>query len=124
MDAEKAGRTPDARSLEKCAAYVAARGALDTIVRTSRRWPELMGIEARIAALEMVRAVVDGVTCEPESVRRRRCARDAMTSALRVAALCDVARATGVDDVALEEAERATSRAVSVLALFFHASRG
>jgi hypothetical protein len=47
-----------------------------------------------------------------------------MASALGVAALCDVARATGVDDIALEEAERAISRAVSVLALFFHASAG
>jgi hypothetical protein len=124
MDAEQADRGSHGRSLARCAAYVAARGALDTITRTSRRWPELMAIEARIAALEMVRAVVDGLGCEVESARRRRCARDAMASALRVAALCDVARATGVDDVALEEAARATSRAVSVLALFFHASAG
>ena len=47
-----------------------------------------------------------------------------MASALQVAALCDVAHASGVDDVALEEAQRATGRAVGVVALFFHANAG
>ena len=111
-------------SLSRCAAYVAARVALEALCRTTTRWPATLAHEARLAGLEMVRAVAVGVGYEWGSAPRRRCARSAMASALQVAALCDVARATGVDDLALDEAQRTTSRAIGVLALFFHAQAG
>jgi hypothetical protein len=111
-------------ALSHCAAYVASRAALEALCRTTTRWPETLAHEARLAGLEMVRAVAVGVGHAWGSAARRRCARTAMASALQVAALCDVAQATGVEDVALDDAHRATSRAIGVLALFFHAHAG
>lgn len=107
---------------ERCAAYVATRGALEAVQRAAHTWPDELAVPACTAAIASVRAMAESLDQPPASPARRRCVRDALVIALGVAAACDVAHALGHDDDALAEAQRAASRAISMLGMFLHAS--
>jgi hypothetical protein len=108
--------------LDRCAAYVAARGALAAIHRAATSWPDGLAGQARDAAIGAVRATAEGIGHAHASAGRRRCVRDALHAALELAATCDVARAFGFGNAALDEAHRDAGRAIAMLGLLLHAN--
>jgi hypothetical protein len=110
-------------SLDRCAAYIASRGALAALHRAAADWPHELAEHARAAALATVTATAAALGHPHASAARRRALRDAIVAAVRLAAACDVAGALGLAcDPALDAAQRASSRAVSLLAMLLHAS--
>jgi hypothetical protein len=107
---------------ERCAAYVATRGALEAVQRAATSWPDELAVPACTAAMASLHAMADSLDQPAASAARRRCVRDALVIALGVAAACDVAHALGHQGDALAEAQRAASRAISMLGMFLHAS--
>jgi hypothetical protein len=107
---------------EKCAAYVAARCAVEALHRAARVWPEELADPAGIAAVALERATADCLDHPPATAARRRCVREAIVIAIGLASACDIARALGLVGDALDDAQRATSRAIALLAMFLHAS--
>jgi hypothetical protein len=108
--------------LDRCAAYVAARDALVAIHDASAAWPSTIAVEARRAAVTAVAITAEGLGHGATTAARRRCIREALASAIAVAATLDVARAAGVDDGSMTAAQHHTGRAVALLALLLHAS--
>ena len=109
-------------SPERCAAYLATRGALAALQRASPDWPDELAARARAAALQAASTTVASLGHDPASAGRRRCLRHALHAAVDIAAACEVARALDARGADLDEAELAASRAISSLALFLHAS--
>jgi hypothetical protein len=109
-------------SLDRCAAYSAARDALAAIHCSSRAWPPQLAGQARQAAVHTIITTAEGIGHVHGTPARRRCLRDALGTALEVAASVDIARAMGVDDDQLDSAQRMAGRSVALLGLFFHAS--
>ena len=108
-------------SLDRCAAYVATRGALEAAHLAVATWPEPLAELARRAATDAVLATADGLAHDRASAARRRALRGALAAALELAASCDVARATGQSGAAFDEAARRAHRAIALLALLLHA---
>ena len=106
-------------TLDRCAAYVAARASAYAIQRESVRWPKRIANHARRLADETIQATTDALKYVPSSALRRRGLRGALGSALETAAACDAARELGIAD---EELLRLTGRTVSLLGMLFHAS--
>lgn len=111
-------------SLDRCAAYVAARGALEAIRHASSTWPSELSEQARLAAIETMVLTADSVEHDHGSPGRRRCVRAALATAIDLAATCDIARALGLDDEDLQQALRLAGRSVAQLAMYFHANAG
>ena len=109
-------------SLDRCAAYVATRGALDAIHRASWGWPAELAEQAKRAAIETVMTTAECVAHAHASAGRRRCLRAAIGTAIELAATCDVACALGLADDELDLAMRLASRSIALLGLFFHAN--
>jgi len=109
-------------SLDRCAAYVAARVALIAVQRAAHGWPDTLSERARRAAVDTMHVTAEAVSHGPGTAGRRRCLRDALTSALGVAASVDVARAMGFGDAALDSAQRTAGRTVALLGMFLHAN--
>jgi four helix bundle protein len=107
-------------SLDRCAAYVAARHALTAIHATVASWPPPLAEQAKRAAIEVVMTTAEGIGHDHASPARRRCLRAAIGSAIEVAAVVDVARAMGYVD--LDRTQRLAGRSVAMLGLFLHAS--
>jgi hypothetical protein len=108
--------------LDRCAAYLATRDALAAIRVAAPGWPAALGESASDAATRAVIATAESLGHAPASPGRRRCVRDALEAALRLAASCDVARAIGVHERALVDPQREAGRAVAMLGLLMHAS--
>jgi len=106
-------------SLDRCAAYVAARHALAAVHASTETWPTPLADQARRAAAEVVMTTAEGIGHDHASPGRRRCLRAAIGSALEVAATVDVARAMGIAGV--ERAQQLAGRSVAMLGLFLHA---
>ena len=109
-------------SPERCAAFVATRGALEAVVRAADIWPDDLAILAREAARQAATTTAESLGHEPASAARRRCLRSALVAAVGLTAACEAARASTRGGEALEEAERAATRAISLLAMFLHAN--
>ncbi len=109
-------------TLDRCAGYVAARSVLLAISRAVERWPTHLAEEARHAAIDTMMTTAESLGYTHGSPGRRRCVRDAITSALAVAGTLDIARAMGYADDELEHAQRTASRAVALLGMFLHAN--
>jgi hypothetical protein len=109
-------------SLDRCAAYVAARAAMATIQRVAAAWPESLAERARRDAITTVQRIAEAVSHDHASPRRRHCLREALRDALAVAAAVDAARAMGKSDDDLLDAQRAAGRSVTLLGLFLHAN--
>ncbi len=109
-------------TLDRCAGYVAARAVLLAISRVADRWPEHLAEEARHAAIDTMMITAEALGYAPGSAGRRRCVRDAITSALAVAAVVDIARALGYEDDDVGHAQQMAGRAVALLGMFLHAN--
>ncbi len=109
-------------SLDRCAAYAAARDAFAAIHASSQIWPHELAGQARQAAIETILITAEGIGHEHGTAARRRCLRDALATALELAATVDIARAMGIYDDSLDSAQRMAGRSVALLGLFFHAS--
>ena len=106
---------------ERCEAYVAARRTLKSVERVTPSWPADLAAQARAAATRTVAMAAEGAALDGPAARRR-CARGALTAAIELAAACDIARALGLVDAELEEAQRDTGRTIALLGLFFRAA--
>lgn len=109
-------------SLDRCAAYVAARAALVAVRRAVDGWPDTLADRARGAAIDTMHVTAEAISHAHGSAGRRRCLRDAITSAIGVAASVDVARAMGFGDAGLDDALRLAGRTVALLGMFLHAN--
>jgi hypothetical protein len=108
-------------SLERCAAYVAARAVLTDVQRAAARWPEALRHRARHAALDTLQLTAQAASHGHDSAGRRQCLREAITTALGVAATIDAARAMGYGGEELAELQRVTGRTIALLGMFLHA---
>ena len=109
-------------SLDRCAAYVAARSALSAVQRVSSCWPDGLAERTRRAAVDTVQVTAEATAHSHGSAGRRRCLRDAITSAVGVAACVDIARAMGHGGAELIHVQRVAGRTVALLAMFLHAN--
>jgi hypothetical protein len=109
-------------SLDRCAAYIAARDALTAIHLTARRWPTPLADRARRAAADTVMTTAECLSHAYGTPARRRCVRAAIGTALETSAAIDVALATGVRDPDLARAQQLAGRSIALLALLFRAS--
>jgi hypothetical protein len=108
-------------SLERCAAYVAARTVLIIVQRIAPQWPETLRHRARHGAADTVQLTAQAAGHGHDSAGRRHCLREAITTALGVAATIDAARAMGYDGDDLAELQRVTGRTIALLGMFLHA---
>ena len=109
-------------SLERCAAYVAARATLTAIQRAIARWPQTLADRTRRAAVSAMDITAQALTHDRLSIGRRRCLRDAITAAVEVATFLDLARAMGFAPDDLDELQRLAGRSIALLAMFLHAT--
>jgi hypothetical protein len=114
----------DFANLDRCAAYVATRAAAVAMHQVSARWPALLADRARGAALEAMQATAEAAAQVAGSTGRRRCLRDAITSAILTAGSLEAAHAMGFGDAELDSLRRTIGRAVALLGMFLHASTG
>ena len=109
-------------SLDRCAAYVAARALLAAVEQVTGSWPIRLAVRARRAASAAVALTAEAAAHGPGSAGRRRCLRDAITSAIGIAAAVDIARASGLGGAELHDVQRVAGRLIALLAMFLHAS--
>jgi hypothetical protein len=109
-------------TLERCAAFVAARSALDCVQRAGRGWPSSLAERARHEASEALRGTAEATTYRHATTDRRRWLRHALTRAVGVTDAVDRARELGFDDDELDELQRLAGRTVALLAMFLHAN--
>jgi hypothetical protein len=108
-------------SLDRCAAYVAARTELTAVQRAAPHWPEVLGRRARRGALDTLRLTAQAAGHGHDTAGRRHCLREAITTALGVAATVDAVRAMGYADDDLVDLQRLTGRTIALLGMFLHA---
>jgi len=85
-------------------------------------WPESLAERTRAAATGTMDTIATALSHERHTSGRRRCLRDALTSAIAVASLVDLARAMGFVSVELDEIQRLAGRSIALLAMFLHAT--
>jgi hypothetical protein len=108
-------------SLERCAAYVAARAVMTSIQRTAPQWPEALSERARRGALDTLQLTAQAAGHGHDSPGRRHCLREAITTALGVAATVDAVGAMGYGGDDLADLQRVTGRTIALLGMFLHA---
>jgi len=109
-------------SLDRCAAYVAARAALIAVQRAAADWPMSLADRARHGATDTLELTARAISHDPASAGRRHCLREAITTALGVTATVDAARAMGFCGDGLIDVQRVTGRTVALLSMLLHAS--
>jgi hypothetical protein len=109
-------------SLDRCAAYVAARATSSAVPGIVAGWPASLAERTRRAAVDAVAITAAALHHDRRSVARRRCLRDAITSAVAVASFVDLARAMGFATGELDELQRLAGRSIALLAMFLHAT--
>ncbi len=117
------GRAPmcEFANLERCAAYVAARAVLTAVQRAAPQWPEALGHRASRGALDTLQLTAQAAGHGHDSAGRRHCLREAITTALGVAATVDAVRAMGYGGDDLADLQRVTGRTIALLGMFLHA---
>jgi hypothetical protein len=108
-------------AIDRCAAYAAARGTLAAIRHVTATWPRDLADEAKRAAQAVVASIAEALGYPHATQARRRCIREAVVVATELSAVCDVARALGIVDDGLVEAQRMTGRMLAMLGMLFHA---
>ncbi len=108
-------------SLERCAAYVAARAVLIAVQRTAPQWPEALSHRAHRGALDTLQLTAQAAHHGHDSAGRRHCLREAITTALGVAATVDAVRTMGYGGDDLADLQRVTGRTIALLGMFLHA---
>ncbi|HET9626659.1 MAG TPA: hypothetical protein VFP84_35090 [Kofleriaceae bacterium] len=113
---------PEFPTLDRCAAFVAARTAASAAARAARHWPIALADRARREAVAAMEVTAEATAHPHASLDRRRCLRAAIARAIGVTDAVDHARALGFADPELDELARAAGRTVALLAMFFHAN--
>jgi hypothetical protein len=108
-------------SLEHCAAYVAARAVLTAVQLAAPQWPEALGHRARHGALDTLQLTARAAHHGHGSAGRRHCLREAITTALGVAATVDAVGVMGYGGDELADLQRVTGRTIALLGMFLHA---
>lgn len=94
--------------LERSAAYLAAKGAIESIERA--KWPPEVARPAHQFATNILDAIKQSLTHGPTTPARRRCLRAALLGAIELTAICEIARVQGLaPDDSLESASRTLS---------------
>jgi len=109
-------------TLDRCAAYVAARAAVIAVQRAAGSWPDPLAARARHAAIGTMQLTAAAIAYDHASASRRRYLRDALTSAVSVVTTLDVARASDVASDDLVAAQRVAGRTVALLGMLLHAN--
>src|SRR5262249_32588722 len=92
------------------------------VQRAAIAWPASLGERARHAAIATLQLTAEAVAHDHATADRRQCLRDAITTALGVAATIDVAHAMGYGGHQLLDVQRVAGRAVALLGMLLHAS--
>lgn len=93
---------------DRSAAYLAARGALESIERAN--WPPEVARPAAQFANDIIDAIKQSLRHGPTTPARRRCLRAALLGAIELTAICEIARVQGLaPDDSLESASRMLS---------------
>jgi hypothetical protein len=111
-------------TLDRCAAYVAARTALIAVQRVAITWPKNLADRARHGAIDTMQLTATALSHTHASAGRRHCLREALSTALGVAATIDVIRAMEGGGDELAEVQRTTGRTIALLGMFLHANTG
>jgi hypothetical protein len=114
----------DFASLERCAAYVAARTILTAVQQAAPQWPEALGRRAHRGALDTLQLTAQAAGHGHDSAGRRHCLREAITTALGIAATIDAVDAMGYGGDDLADLQRVTGRTIALLGMFLHAGTG
>lgn len=109
-------------SLDRCAAYVAARAALIAVQRATRTWQDDLADRARQSAIDAMQLTAAAISHGHASADRRHCLREAITAALGVATSVDVACAMGFGGGDLVDLQALAGRTVALLGMFLHAN--
>lgn len=113
-------------SLERCAAYVAARTTLAAIQRVVPGWPDGLGDRTCRAAIATVQQITAAIAHDQATAERRQHLRSALASALGVAAAIDLActgpRADASCDDELDDLSSVAGRTIALLGMLLHAS--
>lgn len=109
-------------TIDRDAAFIAARAAQMTIEQATCGWPPDVARSAHKAAADTVAAVLAALKEAPTSAARRKGLRNALCSALELAAICDIALAYGLGNARVHESLRCASRTLSMLGMSFHAT--
>jgi hypothetical protein len=109
-------------TLDRFAAYSAARDALTAIQKATSAWPPELAKQAKTTANNIITKTVAAVDEEPTSAARRKCLREAIVEALVLASICDLASSHGLNSEELDDSLRHASRTISMLGLSFHAT--
>lgn len=106
-------------SIDRSAAYVAAKSALDVVQRITGGWPNEVAEPAKRCAQNMLASIAEALEHGETTPSRRRCLRGALLNAIELAAICDIARAHGLGtDVSLQ----CTARTLSLLGMSYQAT--
>lgn len=108
--------------LDRCAAYAAARDALEALASGTAGWPDELADQARAAAVRTVLTIAEATAHDHASAARRRCLRDALAGAIELTACWDIACALGVAGRDRDQPLRLAGRTVALLGLFLHAN--
>jgi hypothetical protein len=114
-------------NLDRCAAYVAARATLAAVQRVAGPWPPELADRARRGAVDAIHLTAIAVSYAAGSPGRRHCLREAITSAVGVAAFVDAAGAMGYGaeptEPLLEQARRVAGQTIALLGMLLHTSQ-
>jgi hypothetical protein len=108
-------------TFDQCAAYVAARTASISLERAAAGWPEALRARARHGAIDTVQLTAQALWHDRATEGRRYCLREAISTALGVAAAVDAAGAMGYAGDDLVELRRIAGRTVALLGMLLHA---
>ena len=107
------------QELDRSAAYVAAKSALDVVQRVTGGWPNEVAEPAKRCARDLLKSISEALEHGETTAARRRCLRGAILNAIELAAIADIARAHGLG---CEEWLQSTGRTLSLLGMSYHAT--
>ncbi|HUS31478.1 MAG TPA: hypothetical protein VMZ53_23395 [Kofleriaceae bacterium] len=106
-------------SIDRSAAYVAAKSAVDVVQKITGGWPSEVAEPAKRCAQNLLSAISEALEHGETTASRRRCLRGALLNAIELAAICDIARAHGL---VTEQSLQSTGRTLSLLGMSYHAT--
>jgi hypothetical protein len=105
--------------IDRSAAYVAAKSALEIVQQVTGGWPSEVAEPAKRCARNMLASIAEALEHGETTASRRRCLRGAILNAIELAAICDIARAHGLGT---DQSLQHTGRTLSLLGMSYHAT--
>ena len=106
-------------SLDRSAAYIAAKSAVEIVQQMTGGWPTEVAEPAKKCARNLLASLTEALEHGETTASRRRCLRGAMLNAIELAAICDIARAHGLG---ADESLQSMGRTLSYLGMSYHAT--